>query len=132
MGFFSKHQEKLGRNCTITSIYVTIVCGMSSKEEDFQLRHSTNIGLKMRHIDYADKCTCCQGEEYQPKTTALEDVLPGTTRGTSGHGPRLQPCWRSTNILAIFLHLLTGNSKYLCGRTQGAGSTRLSTGNFQF
>ncbi len=78
------------------------------------------------------KCTCCQGEEYQPKTTALEVVLPETTRGSSGHGLRLQPCWRSTIGLAIFLHLRTGNSTYLCGGGQAVCLKWQFPQSFQF
>lgn len=57
--------------------------------------------------------TCCHGDEYQPRTTALEAVLPGTARLSSRHAPRLHPCWSSTRGLAIFLHLRTGKSTYL-------------------
>lgn len=57
--------------------------------------------------------TCCHGDEYQPRTTVLEAVLLGTAWVSSGHGPRLHPCWRSTRGLAIFLHLRMGNSTYL-------------------
>lgn len=57
--------------------------------------------------------TCCHGDEYQPRTTALEAVLLGTVWVSSGHGPRLHPCWRATRGLAMFLHLRTGKSTYL-------------------
>lgn len=62
-------------------------------------------------------CTCCHGEEYQPRNTTLEPVFPGVTCGGPGHRPRLQPCWRATSGLAKFLHLRMGNSTYLSERT---------------
>lgn len=101
----------------------------SSKFEDFQLECICTIVQKSPMQIALDqsksKSTCCQGDEYQPKTTALEVVRPGRTRGTSTHGPWLQDCWRSTKGLAIFLHLRIGNSTYLCGRGGRGG------GNFQ-
>lgn len=46
--------------------------------------------------------------------------------GSCGHGPRLQPCWRSTVGLARFLHLRTGNSTYLRRGRHGSASKSLS------
>lgn len=103
---------------------VIVVCHMwekSSKSEDFQLERTCSTqSLSRRHLldRSVSKYTCCQGEANQPNTRALEVVLPGKTRGSSGHGPRLQPCWRSTKGLAIFLHLRMGNSTYLSRRGQ--------------
>lgn len=73
-----------------------------------------SLSGKQIRIKAEQKHTCCQGEEYQPRTTG--PLLPAITRGTSGQGPRLQPCWRSTRGLAVFLHLRMGNSTYLNGR----------------
>lgn len=81
-------------------------------------------------LDQIMNCTCCHGEEYQPMSTAVEVVLPGIARGSSGHGPRLQPRWRSTKGLAIFLHLRMGNSTYLCRRGHVIGSKWLVLQSF--
>lgn len=96
----------------------------SSKLERGQLERACgakSLWCRQIWIKAGANVTCCQGEEYQPKTTAVELGLPAGTRGGSGHGPRLQTCWRSTKGLATFLHLRKGNSTYLYERRRGWG-----------
>lgn len=69
--------------------------------------------------------TCCHGDEYQPRTTALEAVLLGTAWISSGHGFRLHPCCRSTSGLAMLLHLRMGKSTYLHSKSHVFDSTRV-------
>lgn len=52
-------------------------------------------------------------------------------REYSGHGTRLQPCWRSTVGLARFLHLRNGNSTYLRNGGRGTASKSLRRGSVE-
>ena len=97
--------------------FLTIICSITTHWKSVSWKAC--VALKVSQVNRLgskpeQKHTCCQGEEYQPRTTG--PLLPAITRGTSGQGPRLQPCWRSTRGVAMFLHLRMGNSTYLNGR----------------
>lgn len=87
--------------------------------------YTKTIENKMRLIPEVRELTCCHGDEYQPRTTVVEAVLLGTAWLSSGHGPGLHPCWRSTRGLAIFLHLRMGKSTYLHRKRHIFDSTRV-------